>query len=342
MGAYLHETPDENVLVRAIHTAVKGRARYKVNGLYSCDGLKIYLELRLSEEKIIEQVRANPVTGNVLIFFHRDKSANAIALLIQGIVLDYRKEIRKLPVRTGYINIGSEKEKFNQEISYVQKQKFLPWYVWGKDSVYASLNTSLIMVSGAVCSLVLCTGLVHGYGLDKGILLAIQKLHTPIGDRVMLGITFLGEPVFLLLVCLGLASNLLHSNCRSEATNLAITAVGAGSLNCLLKILFGRARPALWDRIIDVGLHSFPSGHAMVSIAIYGFIAYILAKEFPQWRERIFALTVVLILAIGFSRLYLGVHWPTDVVAGYAAGLVWLAICIQNLERRKNMAIVNG
>jgi undecaprenyl-diphosphatase len=100
----------------------------------------------------------------------------------------------------------------------------------------------------------------------------------------------------------------------------------------LLKLLFGRARPALWDRIIHVGLHSFPSGHAMVSIVIYGFIGYILAKQFPQWRGRIFALTFVLIVAIGFSRLYLGVHWPTDVVAGYAAGLVWLIACIQRLE----------
>jgi membrane-associated phospholipid phosphatase len=79
-----------------------------------------------------------------------------------------------------------------------------------------------------------------------------------------------------------------------------------------MKLFFGRARPALWKHIINVGQHSFPSGHAMVSIVIYGFIGYLLAKQCPQWRLRIYALTVVLIAAIGFSRLYLGVHWLTE------------------------------
>jgi undecaprenyl-diphosphatase len=66
----------------------------------------------------------------------------------------------------------------------------------------------------------------------------------------------------------------------------------------------------------------------MVSTAVYGYIGYALAQEFPQWREPILASTVTLILAIGFSRLYLGVHWPTDVLVGYVAGLLWLIFCI--------------
>lgn len=70
----------------------------------------------------------------------------------------------------------------------------------------------------------------------------------------------------------------------------------------------------------------------MVSIVIYGFTGYILAKQFPEWRFWIYGLTVFLVAAIGFSRLYLGVHWLTDVTAGYAAGLVWLIACILILE----------
>lgn len=344
--------PNENPLVRAIHTAVKGRARYKVSGLHYSEDLKRYLESRLSQEEIIAQVCANHITGNVLVIFHPEKSPNAIALLLQDIVLDYRKQVRKLPVRATYIstakeaaknlpinlpiNLPTNKGELNQLKADADKQKgkaLLPQTHTNKQLDQAS--NQLVLVSGAVSSLALCTALLHKYNLDTSILLAIQKLHTPLLDRIMLGITSLGDPTVLLLVSLGLGFGLNHHNRRFQATTLGIAAGGAIALNCLLKLLFGRARPALWDRLIHVGLHSFPSGHAMVSIVIYGFIGYILAKQFPQWRGRIFALTFVLIVAIGFSRLYLGVHWPTDVVAGYAAGLVWLIACIQRLELRQ-------
>ncbi len=320
----LHKLPNENSLVWAIHTAVKGRARYKVSGLHQDEALKRYLELRLSQKEGIAQVRANHLTGNVLVIFHPDKNPNAIALLVEFIVLDYIKEVRKLPVRT-YISTAPEEGK-NLLINKrkLNKPKISPWHVSSTDS--------LLLLSGAVCTLVCGTLVLHAYNLDTRILLAIQKLHTPISDRIMLGITFLGDPVSLLLICLGLGIGSLYYKRRLEATTLGIAAVGAIGLNYLLKVRFGRARPALWDRIINVGLHSFPSGHAMVSMAIYGFIGYILAKQFPQSQEQIFALTVILIGAIGFSRLYLGVHWPTDVIAGYAVGLVWLIACIITLE----------
>lgn len=306
MDTHFDKLPNENPLVRAIHTAVKGRARYKVNGLARSEALKRYLEFRLSESEGIAQVRANHFTGNVLVIFHPDFSPFAIALLIQGIVLDYRKKTRKSPVRTAYISTAQ--------------------------IATGGPAGALVVMGVVVLNTVIGAGLLHGYGLDKGILLAIQKLHTPLLDRIMLGITFLGDPVVLLLICSGLEIGLLYYNRRLEATTLGIAAVGAIGLNYLLKVLFGRARPALWKWLIDVSHYSFPSGHAMVSMVIYGFIGYILAKQFPQWRGQIFALTVVLIVAIGFSRLYLGVHWPTDVAAGYAAGLVWLIACLLSLE----------
>jgi undecaprenyl-diphosphatase len=350
MGNHFDRISNQNPLAQAIHTAVKGRARYKVSGLYQEETLKRYLEFRLSQEEIIAQVRANHLTGNVLVIFHPDFSSNAIALLLQGIVLDYRKQTKKLPVRTAYISTAPEKAKGalvtgEQGVAVVvatgknpvkgKSQTVFSSAILPQKSMQKQLNQAgnqLMLVSGAVCTLVFCTGLLHASGLDKGILLAIQKLHAPLLDRIMLGITFLGEPVVLLLICLGLGIGLPYYKRRTEATTLGITAVGAIGLNYLLKVLFGRARPALWDRIIDVGLHSFPSGHAMASMAIYGFIGYILAKRFPQRQKQISASTVVLIAAIGFSRLYLGVHWPTDVAAGYVAGLVWLIACILSSE----------
>ena len=167
---------------------------------------------------------------------------------------------------------------------------------------------------------------------DTTILLALRRLHTPLLDQVMTGITFLGQPSVLVIMSLGLGIWLLTHGRRSQATTLAIAALGAVGLNYWLKQLFARDRPALWDRIVDVRYYSFPSGHAMVSMVMYGLIGYLLATRFPRWRGLILSLTILLIVVIGFSRLYLGVHWPTDVAAGYAAGLVWLIACILSLE----------
>lgn len=172
----------------------------------------------------------------------------------------------------------------------------------------------------------------ESYALDSRILLAIRRLQTTLLDQAMMGITFIGDPSVLLIVCVGIAAWLIRKKQRSEATTLAIAAVGAIALNVLLKQLFSRARPMLWERIVDVGQYSFPSGHAMVSMVIYGFIGYILATRYQRQRVWIISLTVLLIIAIGFSRMYLGVHWPTDVAAGYAAGLVWLIACIFSLK----------
>ncbi|MBW4546668.1 MAG: phosphatase PAP2 family protein [Symplocastrum torsivum CPER-KK1] len=172
----------------------------------------------------------------------------------------------------------------------------------------------------------------ESFTFDKEILLTLKELHTPVLDKVMLGFTFLGEPVILLIVCLVIGTWLLTRGQRSQATILIIAAAGAIALNNLLKVLFGRARPMLWERVVDVGQYSFPSGHAMISMVIFGIIGYLVSSKFPLWRIGIISLTILLVTGIGLSRLYLGVHWPTDIVAGYAAGLVWLITCIFSLQ----------
>ncbi|BAY19181.1 phosphoesterase [Anabaenopsis circularis NIES-21] len=304
----------ENFLVRAIHTSIKGRARYKVRGLYDSPALKQYLELRLSKEDMIFQASANHLTGNVLVLFQPDFSPNAIAWLLQNIVLDYTRVHKQLPPSSAPEFIPSK------SLSRVVLS----------DTTVNQWRSQLIPVAAAFSALSLGAALLHRNGLDTSILLTLQKLHTPLLDRLMVGITSLGEPPLLLLTCLTWEAMLLSRRRRLQATIFGMAAVGAISLNYLLKELFVRARPALWDYIINVNHYSFPSGHAMVSMVVYGCMGYSLSKEFPQWRSQIFTLTVILILAIGFSRLYLGVHWPTDVIAGYAVGLVWLTACVVN------------
>ncbi|WP_017742150.1 phosphatase PAP2 family protein [Scytonema hofmannii] len=313
---HFNKLPEQNPLVQALHTAVKGRARYKVNGLYRSEAFKRYLELKLSNEKGIQQVSANQYTGNVLVLFTNDRSPNAIALLIQNIVFDYRQQIGKSSIKT-------EAEKIPEVASKAILAE-MPL-----QQPIDKAGRQLILVSGtAVGTLIVSTLLLHRLGLDESILLAIQRLHTPLLDRIMIGITSLGGSVGLPWICLAFATSPIYYNRRSEVTTFGIATVGAIALNYLLKQRFGRARPALWDWIVNVGHYSFPSGHAMMSMVIYGFIGYTLAKEFPHQRKQIFALTILLIAAIGFSRLYLGVHWPTDVAAGYAVGLLWLIVCI--------------
>lgn len=182
----------------------------------------------------------------------------------------------------------------------------------------------------------------QSYAFDSSILLALRQLHTPLRDRVMLGFTFLGEPNLLLVICLSLGIVLLARNHRSEAATIAIAGGGAVGLNLLLKKLFARARPQLWERVVNVTFYSFPSGHAMISMVIYGLLGYFLGSRFPKQRWFIYSLTVLLVAAIGLSRLYLGVHWPTDVIAGYTAGLVWLITCILSLEIGKEFRSFTG
>ena len=92
-----------------------------------------------------------------------------------------------------------------------------------------------------------------------------------------------------------------------------------------LKSLFSRARPDVVSRLAEVSSGSFPSGHAMNSAIIYLTLAVLVARSYEDARTRSFivGLATLATLSIGFSRLYLGVHWPTDVLAGWLVGLAW-------------------
>lgn len=172
----------------------------------------------------------------------------------------------------------------------------------------------------------------ESFAFDQSILLAIRRLHSPTLDTLMSGITTLGDPKVLVVLSVGLSVALALRRRRAEGLTLLVAGGGAAALNLLLKNLFARSRPELWQRVVAVIIYSFPSGHAMGSLVIYGLVGYLLIKHAKHSRGWIAAATIALIAVIGFSRLYLGVHWPTDIIAGYAAGLVWLTACILTLR----------
>jgi membrane-associated phospholipid phosphatase len=204
-----------------------------------------------------------------------------------------------------------------------------PWVI-----LLVGLATSIVALAGFIT---IAAGVVEREveAFDRSILSLIQKIRTPEGTRVMVALTALGDGVPLAAVTAFWVIASLARRDRPSAALMVFAAGGAAGLNLLLKPLFERSRPP--DPLAAIpggGMptlgYAFPSGHAMLSLCIHGFAAYLALQGSPRSPARltIAAAHALLILGIGFSRLYLGVHWPTDVAAGYLAGAPWLAACI--------------
>jgi len=155
-------------------------------------------------------------------------------------------------------------------------------------------------------------------------------------DRAMIDISELGNGYFFWTVILAELLTLAYYRRRLEFIGVLVCLGGASFLNFLFKLLFERERPELF-RVVEAAGYSFPSGHAMVSLCVYGMLAFLIIRRISRWRWRLVVggLALVLVVAIGISRVYLGVHYPTDIVAGYAAGAMWLMFCISLLMWRE-------
>lgn len=167
--------------------------------------------------------------------------------------------------------------------------------------------------------LALATALHQNAGLDQ---VAIFRQITDLGNNAVLG------PIGLAVALL-----LLVRRHWLLLTSWLLTLAGGGLLNGALKLIFQRSRPEFASPFLTEQGWSFPSGHAMLSLITYGMLAYLLVIGLNRYLEKIVvAAAVLLVLLIGFSRIYLGVHYFSDVVAGYAAGTVWLAASITGTE----------
>jgi membrane-associated phospholipid phosphatase len=172
----------------------------------------------------------------------------------------------------------------------------------------------------------------EAFQFDTSALLWLHQRANPTLDVVMLKVTKLGNPERVVPLVIFSFGWLCWRRAWPEARMFAIACLGAYALNQGLKLVFVKDRPQLWTQLINESSFSFPSGHALGTLVLYGFLAYVLATRFSRFSGLIFAIAAVIIAAIGFSRLYLGVHWPTDVIAGYAVGFLWLTICITMLK----------
>ena len=151
---------------------------------------------------------------------------------------------------------------------------------------------------------------------------------------VMLGLSALGSPPVVSVFASLLALAFLWRRLWRWLLALILTVPGGMLLNVLLQSAFHRTRPQLSNPILTVTSYSFPSGHAMAATVFYGFLAALALSRFSAWRWRVLAVLVAgfVILLVAFSRLYLGVHYLSDVLAAMAEGVAWLALCLAAVE----------
>lgn len=200
------------------------------------------------------------------------------------------------------------------------ESRVLIWVIGAAGALWAFFNIAGEMSEGETSA------------IDKRILLALRNPadpSSPIGSRslqeAMRDVTALGGVTVMVLVTLVSVLAFLMHRRRWHAAILAGTVLAADISSSALKSVYGRPRPDLVPHGSYVYSASFPSGHSTLSAATFLTLAMLIASLEPNRGTKImvFVLAMVLVLAIGFSRVYLGVHWPSDVLAGWCLGAAW-------------------
>lgn len=166
---------------------------------------------------------------------------------------------------------------------------------------------------------------------EESCLLTLKAQANPTLDRYMRAVTWLAQGEITIPLLLAIGGVLVYRDEAIAALVLAIGLSGSWLLNGIFKSFFRRERPDLWaspERPMD---YSYPSGHAMSAISFYGLLAADITHCLSVPLGITVTLAAVLTLGVGFSRVYLGVHWPTDVLSGWIAGGIWLGACLRGL-----------
>ncbi|HEY9856267.1 MAG TPA: phosphatase PAP2 family protein [Stenomitos sp.] len=167
-------------------------------------------------------------------------------------------------------------------------------------------------------------------GFDRAVLVWVGHHVRPAWTPYVLQVSMLGSPLGMSLVSLLFGVALLARQKAWDAATLLAVMLGGGALTMGLKALFKEPRPHVFPPLAHETGYSFPSGHAVLSFCFFGYLAYWIVAQAPRdgWRWILGALSAGMALLIALSRLYLGVHSPTDVTAGMLAAVFWLASCL--------------
>ncbi|MEB3100412.1 phosphatase PAP2 family protein [Ferviditalea candida] len=227
---------------------------------------------------------------------------------------------------------SGEPERFNKStkepVVFTREEKFRMM------TVFSIAAAALLLTIFEVVADNLHTELVSYF--DRAFGSWVRAFRTEPLTFLMRSVAQFGSSQVLILIALVAGAYLWLSLRKKWEAFLLLTGLfGSWLANSLLKLIFERPRPGI-GRLADASGYSFPSGNAMISIAFYGFIAYLImqgaAGKNPAAKKTVLLSAVLFILLIGLSRIYLGVHYPTDILAGYAAGGIWLTAVIYGLK----------
>jgi undecaprenyl-diphosphatase len=204
----------------------------------------------------------------------------------------------------------------------------------------ASLALGFVLIAGAVG---------EGAGpLDERIMLSMRTpgdVSDPVGpkwvEEAVRDFTALGSTAVLTLLVGSVTIFLLLTRRRRLALTVLICTLTGTALSNLAKYSFARPRPDLVPHQVEVYTASFPSGHALMAAVVYLTLGVLIARTQTQTAARAFIMgfAVFITLLVGFSRVYLGVHWPTDVMAGWCLGALWATLCWLLTRRSGGLAI---
>ena len=189
-----------------------------------------------------------------------------------------------------------------------------------------------VLLAGILVLLWLAMLLLGAGAVDRDILYALYTRDEPLLQQAALGITQLGNWWTVVGVTLAGAMFLFWRGKRWDALTLLIATFTGRGLVILQKDYFARLRPEENLRLVEVSYQSFPSGHAANSTIAYVGLALLLFVD-PERRRVAVIAAMILALMIGISRPMLGVHWPSDVVGGWAFGLLWVLLTVRLAER---------
>jgi undecaprenyl-diphosphatase len=195
------------------------------------------------------------------------------------------------------------------------------------------LSAALSLAVFSIIALSISDNQIHRF--DDSLITWIQGMESQGMTRWMELFTWIGSGIpVVIITILSMVVLYVFLRHRRELLFLGCVIAGSAILNTLLKLIFQRARPTI-HRIIEVSGYSFPSGHSMAAFSLYGGLAFLIWKHIPTVAGRVLMIIVsaMFILMIGMSRIYLGVHYPSDVVGGYFMSGCWLAVCIWFYQR---------